>query len=383
MTLLTQSLTVARLNIAGLHSRQWSSLVIIIGMACVTGVLVSMLSVTAGLLRELHNSGDPGRAIVLASRDLNELGADLSPALVGTILNAPGIARGADAHAIGDAEVVVNVPPADGFAQGSLNIRGIGPQGFTLRPELRIVAGRRFTTGRQELIVGAAGARTFHFKIGDRIIMPDGEWPIVGIFNGGGAIESQLMADAQTLMASARRSEYGSVLVRLSDPDQFDAFRKWLTTNPTLSVTAERQTDYYTRQGGQGGFFDTMAYLVGVVMSFGALFGAVNILYSSVRARTREIAILRAMGFLPLPLGLSVVIESLALAVLGAILGILLAWLLIDGHESGTSIVFRWSISPNLMGLGVCWAVMLALFGSLFPAIRAARISVAAALRAG
>jgi putative ABC transport system permease protein len=383
MAWLRQSLIVTRLSITGLRPRLWSALVIVIGMACVTGVLVAMLSVTAGMLRVMHNSGDPGRAIVLASRDVNEFGADLSPALVGTILNAPGIARSADGHAIGDAEVVVNVPPADGFAQGSLNIRGIGPQGIALRPELQIVAGRLFTAGRQELIAGAAAARTFHYRLGDKIIMPDGEWPIVGIFTGGGTVESQLMADAQTLMASARRTGYGSVIARLTGPDQFEAFKSWLITNPTLSVTAERQSEYYTRLGAQGRFYDTMAYLVGAVMSFGALFGAVNILYSSVRARTREIATLRAMGYQPLPLALSVVCESLFLSVLGAIAGILLAWVLVDGHESGSSMVFKWSISPTLMALGTGWAVMLALFGSLFPAIRAARVPVAAALRAG
>jgi putative ABC transport system permease protein len=383
MSWLTQSLTVTRLSIAGLRPQLWSSLVIVVGMACVTGVLVSMLSVTAGMLRVLADSGDPGRAIVLPARDLDERGADLTPALVGTILNAPGIARSADGQAIGDAEVVVNVPPADGFAQGSLNIRGIGPQGMALRPELRMVAGRMFRSGRQELMVGAAGARTFHYKVGDKIIMPDGDWPIVGVFIGGGAIESQLMADAQTLMASTRRSGYGSVLARLVDPGQFETFHRWLTTNPTLRVTAERQSDYYTRQGGQNHFYNTMAYFVGAVMSFGALFGAVNILYSSVRKRTREIATLRAMGYLPLPVAISVVFESLFLSVLGAIAGILVARALLDGHESGSSIVFRWSISPALMALGLGWAIMLALFGSLFPAIRAARVPVAAALRAG
>jgi putative ABC transport system permease protein len=383
MAWLSQSLIATRLNIAGLRPRLWSSLVIVIGMACVTGVLISMLSVTAGMLRELRDSGDPGRAVVLGVRDVNELGADLTPALVGTILNAPGIARSADGHAIGDAEVVVNVPPADGFAQGSLNIRGIGPQGLALRPELRIVAGRLFTTGRQELIAGAAGARAFHFKVGDQIIMPDGEWPIVGIFTGGGAAESQLMADAQTLMASTRRSGFGSVVARLVDPDEFETFRTWLTTNPTLRVTAERQSDYYLRLGSQGRFYDTMAFVVGAVMSFGALFGAVNILYSSVRARAREIATLRAMGYEPVPLGVSVVFEALFLSLLGAIAGIVLAWSLVDGHESGSSMVFKWSISPTLIALGIGWAIMLALFGSLLPAIRAARIPVAAALRAG
>ena len=191
------------------------------------------------------------------------------------------------------------------------------------------------------------------------------------------------MADAQTLMATTRRAGFGSVVARLVDPDEFETFRTWLTTNPTLRVTAERQSDYYLRLGSQGRFYDTMAFVVGAVMSFGALFGAVNILYSSVRARAREIATLRAMGYEPVPLGVSVVFEALFLSLLGAIAGIVLAWSLVDGHESGSSMVFKWSISPTLIALGIGWAVMLALFGSLLPAIRAARIPVAAALRAG
>jgi putative ABC transport system permease protein len=383
MTLLSQSLVLAQLCITGLRTRLWSSLVIVIGMACVIGVLISMLAVTAGMLRTLHNSAQPDRAIVLASRAVTESGADLTPSQVDTILNAPGIAHAADGRAIGDAEVVINVPPVDGFAQGSLNIRGIGPRGIGLRPEVRIIAGRMFATGRQELIVGLAATRVFHFKPGDKIIMPDGEWPIVGIFTGGGAVESQLLADAQTLMASTRRANYGSVLVRLADPKHFAAFKDWLTTNPALTVTAESQSDYYARLGAQNRFYDTMAYLVGAVTSFGALFGTVNILHSAVRARAREIATLRAMGYQPLPLGISVILESLFLSILGAIIGSLLAWAFVDGHESGSSLVFKWSISATLIAQGILWAATLAILGSLFPAIKATRIPVAAALRAG
>jgi putative ABC transport system permease protein len=381
MTFLNQCLVVSGLAVAGLRPRIWSALVIVIGMACVTGVLISMLSVNAGIRRIVRASSDPNVAIVLASRAVNEFGADLTQADVATIIDAPGIAKNAAGRAIGDAEVLIDVPPVDGFAQGSLNIRGIGPMGIALRPDVRIIAGRTFATGHQELIVGIAASRVFHVKIGDKIIMPDGEWPIVGIFAGGGALESQLITDARTLMASTRRTGFGSVIVKLTEPDQFAEFNEWLTTNPTLAVTAQTQLDYDMRLGSQGQFYDAMAYFVGAVMSFGALFGAVNILYSSVRSRTREIATLRAIGYRPLPLAISVVFESLLLSILGATAGCLLAWALVDGHESGSTMIFKWSISPDLMALGLSWTAVLALLGSLSPAIRAAWTPVAAALR--
>jgi len=350
-------------------------------MACVAGVLVTMLSETAGLMRVFRASGDPTRAIVLSARALNEFGTALDPATVATILDAPGIARAPDGHPVADAEILVNTPPAEGFAQGSLDIRGIGARGLALRPELRIVAGRMFATGRQELIVGAAAERAFHFKVGDQVIMPDGEWPIVGAYTGGGILESQLLGDAATLMAATRKVGFGSVVVRLTNPTQFAPFERWLASNPTLAVTAERQADYYDRIGGSDTFFRTMAYLVAVIMSIGALFGAVNILYSAVRVRTREIATLRALGYEPLPLAASVIIESMLLSLTGAAAGCTIGWLLFNGHESVHGAVFHWTITPRLVALGLTWTLALAVLGSLLPARRAARLPVSRALQ--
>ncbi len=340
-----------------------------------------MLAETAGLMRVFQASGDPSRAIVLSARALDEHGTSLDPAGVATILDAPGIAKAPDGRPLADPEILINAPPADGFAQGSLNIRGIGARGLALRPEIRIVAGRMFVAGRQEFIVGASATRAFHFKVGDRVLMPNGEWPIVGAYTGGGILESQLLGDAATLMAAMRKSGFGSVVVGLASPAQFVRFQRWLASNPTLAVTAERQADYYDRMGGQEAFYRTMAYFVAAIMSIGALFGTVNILNSAVRARTRELATLLALGYEPLPLAASVIAESVVLSLIGAAAGCALAWLLFNGHESVLSAIFRWTITPRVVTFGLAWSFMLALLGSLPPALRTARLPVSRALQ--
>jgi len=374
---LRQVLIVSRLCLAGLTQRIGSSVVIVIGMAFVAGVLVTMLSVTAGILLVARNSGDPTRALVFSGQSVNEYAGDLNQATVDIILDAPGIAHDDRDKPLADGELLLNAPPAAGFAQGSLAIRGIGPEGLKVRPEFRLTAGRLFVPGHHELIVGESAQRTFHFNIGDSIIMPDGEWPIVGSFRGGGILEGQLLADVTTLMAAARRTSIGSVVVRLMSPAAFDDFRRWLTHNPALSVTALRQRDYYESQGAQDTFYTTMALLVGGVMSVGALFGSVTVLYAAVRSRTREIATLRALGYLPGAVAASVFVEALALALIGGLAGSLIAWVCFDGHES---VLFRWSIPPQLIALGTAWTLVLALLGALSPALRAARMPLITAL---
>jgi putative ABC transport system permease protein len=375
---LGQLLTVSRLCLAGLTQRIGSSLVIVIGMACVAGVLITILSVTVGILRVARDSGDPGRALVFSARSVNEYAGDLGQATVDTILDAPGIARDDRDKPLADAELLLNAPPADGFAQGTLAIRGIGPEGLKVRPEFRLTGGRMFVPGHHELIVGESAHRTFHFNIGDRIIMPDGEWPIVGSFTGGGHLEGQLLGDVTTLMAAVRRTSVGSVLVRLTSPAGFDAFNQWLTHNPTLAVTAMRQGDYYESQGAQDTFYTTMAVLVGGAMSIGALFASMTVLYAAVRSRTREIATLRALGYLPGAVAASVFTEALLLAFIGGLAGSLIAWACFDGHDS---VLFRWSIRPQLIVLGTAWTLALALVSALPPALYAVRLPLITALR--
>lgn len=385
MRVVTQIAVVLRLGLAGLPQRKWSSLAIVGTVACVIGVLLSMLSVTAGMLRAYRADGDSRLAIVLSPETGTEYGNAIPASAVGTILEAPGIAEGADGRPLGDAEVLFWVPPIKSFLVGSPELRGIGAAGIALRPNLRIVEGRLLRSGRQELIIGAGAARAYHLRLGDEITLPGGAWPIVGVFTDGGSIlEGQLVADALTLMSAAHMSGYGSVLIELTRSDEFDAFERWLTTNPALEVTGERRAHYVARTVKlYSGFFTELAYVIGVIMALGALFGTVKLTYAAVSARTHEIGTLRAIGYQPLPVAISVLLESAILALLAALLGGTAAWLLFDGRQvADIHNVFELSVPARLFAVGFTWALIIAILGGLPPAIHATRISVAEAHRA-
>src|SRR6185312_11869275 len=249
MRILRQCAVVLGLGFSGLPRRKWSSLAMVVSMACVIGVLLSMLSFTSGMLRAYGAGGDPDFAVVLSPDNGTEYGNAIPPAAVGTILDAPGIAAGPDGHPLGDAEVLLWVPPMPSLRfTGSPELRGIGAAGLALRPNLSIVAGRMFHFGRQELIVGVRAARAYGLHIGDGIALPGGEWPIVGMFTDGGSIlEGQLVGDAITVISAGHASGFGSVLVRLTRPDAFGAFSRWVASNPALKVTAERRAHYDAR----------------------------------------------------------------------------------------------------------------------------------------
>ena len=224
----------------------------------------------------------------------------------------------------------------------------------------------------------------FSLKVGDTVILPDGEWPIVGAFSsGGGILESELVSDAATVMASTRNDNFSSVLVRLKTPSAFNEFERWITDNPALTVTAERQAEFYVRTGGPFiSFFTSLAFLVATVLAIGALFGSLNITYGMVRARTREIVTLRTFGFGSLPIALSVVIEAVLLALIGASIGVACAILLFNGKQSlVVNTVFQLSVPTSFVAIGFEWALAISLIGSLLPALRAVRIPVTEGLR--
>jgi putative ABC transport system permease protein len=384
MRILTQTLILSRLGFAGLLQRKWSSLVLVGSVACVIGVLLSMLSVTAGMLRAYRSGGDPDLALV--SSDANAAYSNGIPSnAIGTILDAPGIAKASDGHPLGDAEFQFWVPPTQAYIIGSPTLLAIGSMGLVLRPKLHIVAGRQFLPGRQELIVGVAAARAYQLHVGDPITLPGGTWPIVGVFaDDGSIVESQFLGDANTVATATQISGFSSVLVRLEKPDAFDAFSHWLETNPALNVTAERQSDYSLRTVNRtSAFFTELTYFVGSLMAVGALFGIVKLMYAAVSVRVREIATLRAIGYQPFPLAASILLETVFLSFVGAVLGAGAAWLVFNGrHSAQLHEVFDLSVSGRLFLLGAAWALVLAMIGGLPPAMRAARLPVADALRA-
>jgi len=222
--------------------------------------------------------------------------------------------------------------------------------------------------------------------VGSKVILPDGEWSIVGVFQtGGDMIEGQLLGDVDTILTARRRNAFGVVIARLESLDAFERFKAALTANPSFDLDIERQPDFYRRtvSGQVTAFLAGVAYLLGAIMAIGALFGTLNTMYSAVSSRTREIATLRALGFGALPVAISVVAEALLLALTGALLGAGAAWLLFNGNQNAFDRdVFHLAITPGLVRIGIIWAVVIALIGGALPAIRAARLPVAAALRA-
>jgi len=381
-----QTLALVGMSLRSLPQRAGSSLVIVLSMACIVAVLLSMLSETEGLVRAYDSAADPACVIVLSAQTPSEYGNGLTRDEVGTILDAPGIAMAPDGQPAADAEVLFWIPPTDAYTIGSPELRGIGREGLIIRPRLRMLSGRMFHAGRHELMVGVRAERAFGLKPGDKMILPDGEWPIVGVFADGGNIdEGELLTDADTVMSSSGINGFGSVLLRLDSPGAFLRFARWLTTNPTLLVTAETQSHYAERTADQAGaFFTKIAYVIATIMTLGALFGAVKIMNTSVAVRAREIATLRAVGFGSVAVAISVVLETAILAVAGATLGGVLAWLLFGGRLiRGIESAYTASVSPSLFALGIAWALSLALLGGLPPAVRAARLSVSKALLAG
>jgi len=383
--LLKQGLIILRLNLMSLPQRPWYAVIIVSSMACVVGVLLAMLSETAGMLRASRTDSSSQRALVMPAAAGNEFSNSLTLNDVATIISAPGIARQPNGSPAADAEILFWAPPYAGYLGGSPLLQGLGTAGLSLHPHFVLVSGRLYQTGRQELIIGIQAARAFGLKVGDKALLPSGEWPIVGIFAaGGGLLESRLVGDAATIMTTCKISGFGSVLVQLDDLQAFAAFKQWLTTNPALMVTAERQSDYYLRVAdGYSAFFTELAYVVGVIMALGALFGSVKIMHSAASTRAREIATLRAMGYGSLAAALAVLFEMVVLSLTGACCGAAIAWLLFNGKVvSGWNIAVELSVSPRLFLLGLGWALMLAILSSLPTAIRTARLSVANGLRA-
>ena len=386
MNILRQIGIVSLLNFRSLRQRLWRSMVIVVGMACVFGVLLSMLSLTQGMLDAYLRTGDPGRALVVSTGAQYEASSSIPRDKARLVMDAPGIAKAADGSPLADPQLGVGVPVIRLNGRPAYDgLRGFGPKAIALRPEFRLVSGRMFRPGKRELIVGI-GAHTQYrgMNVGDKVILPDGEWPIVGSFTTGDLLDGQLAGDSDTVMLAVRKTAYNSVLVRLASPGSFNTFKRALTTNPALAVDPILQSDWYKKQSvGFSTFFNVVAYGIGIIMAVGALFGCLNTMYAAVAARGREIATLRALGYGAFPVAVSVILEAMALSIAGALIGAAIAWALYDGADGGfLGNVFKLTVSPAMIGMAILWAAAVALLGGLLPSIRAARRPVVEALRA-
>lgn len=384
---------VSSMSLQTLPQRIGASSVIVIGIAGVVAVLVSVLAMGAGFRHTLADSGRADRAIILRGGSDAELNSNLTRTDLDTIGNAPGIAKDTGGKALLSSEIVtvVNVPKVDTGTDANVTLRGVGLKLSEVRPELRIVNGRMFHPAVRELIAGVGAAQQFRgLEPGNVLHLRNADWTVTGLFTSNGDVhESELLADVDTVGSSIERGGYSSAVVLLNDPADFARFKDALTTDPQLKVDVQREADYYAAQSKNlTRAINIVGNTVAIIMAIGAMFGALNTMYSAVAARGLEIATLRAIGFSALPVLLSVMIEALLLSLLGGIIGASLAWFLFNGHSVSTlggafaQIVFKLTVTRTLIVSGILWACVIGVFGGLFPALRAARMPVAEALRA-
>jgi putative ABC transport system permease protein len=388
-----QFIALTSMGIQTLPQRAGSSSVIVIGIAGVVAVLVSVLAMAAGFRHTVADNGRPDRVIVLRGGSDAELNSNLTRSDIDTIGNAPGLAKDADGKALLSPEIitVVNVPKMDTGSDSNVTLRGVGLQAQKVRPELKIVAGRMFHPAVRELIAGAGAAKQFRgLTPGSVLHLRSVDWTVTGVFTTNGDVhESELLADVDTVGSSIERSGYSSAVGLLTGAGEFGTFKDALTTDPQLKVDVEREAEYYAAQSKQlTELITVVGNTVAIIMAIGAMFGALNSMYAAVDARTLEIATLRAIGFGALPVLLSVMIEALALSLVGGLLGAALAWWFFNGHTVATlggafaQIVFQVTVTTTLIVTGLVWACAIGILGGLFPALRSARLPVAEALRA-
>jgi putative ABC transport system permease protein len=395
MSLGRQIVAVTAMNMRSLPQRATTSLVVVVGIAGVVAVLISVLSVATGLTRTLSSTGRAERVIILYSGAQSEIGSNISRDVTLTLADLAGIKKDTDGKPLVSADATESMwlSKAETDKLGTVTFRGVSAKSFATRPEIKIIEGRVFRPGVRELIVGkAAQARFKGLQLGSRITSNDSEWTVVGVFESDGdAHESELIADADTVLSAYHRTTFNSVTVWLESPAAFDSVKAQVTTNPTLSLDVRHEAEYYDQQSkGFGTFLSIIANLIGVVMAIGAIFGALNTMYSAVSARAVEIATLRALGFSSAGVVVSVFVEAVTLAIAGALIGAALAWLVFNGNTVSTisgrtglaQVAFHLRIGFGLVLVGVAWAIVVGLIGGLFPAIRAGRLPVAAALRA-
>jgi len=380
MGFLGQTGTVTKLGLSTMRNRLGASLVVVIGMACAVGALLSILSLSTGVMNVVSH-GHKDRAVVMSQGAQFEGASTIKRADLGAISDAPGILKATDGKPAVSAELFSDVmvyKKSDGLFT-YMTVRGIGPEALSIRPEIHIVKGRMFQPGKFEVVVGKNMPNLYKdVAIGDRVDLPQGRWTVVGVYESGGDIMegSTALTDADTLASAMRAPAFKSVWVRLASPADFASLKKALTSNPSLAVEMTSEAAYLQREGANiTAVLTAIAFVVGGIMGLGAMFGALNTMYSAVRTRTVEIATLRAIGFSGTAVVISVIFESLLLAGAGAAIGAGLAWLAFNGnlHAIGGTAI-RLAVTPRVAADAIVFAALLGLVGGLFPALRAARL---------
>jgi putative ABC transport system permease protein len=393
MNWLAQIVAVTGVTLRSIPQRLGSSLVAVIGIAGVVIVFTAVLSIAEGFRAAMRGTGDPQTVIVLRSGSDTEMTSGLAGEETRIIAEAPGIQKGAEGpYASPELFVIVGHPLKRSGTDANVPLRGVTPTVLLAKPQVRIVEGRMLQPGTNEIVVGRAASRQFDgLDVGRSVRWGESTWNVVGIFDAGGAVyESEIWSDARVLQGVYRRgNSYQSVYVRLESPDSFQTFKDALTNDPRLNVTVIREPDYYAQQSQVlQAVIRYIGFGIAALMGLGAIFGALNTMYSAIANRTREIATLRALGFGSVPVVASVLFEAMLLSLAGGAIGGGLAWLAFDGYQTATmnwqsfsQVAFSFAVTPALLARGLFYAVIIGLLGGMMPAIRAARLPVVTALR--
>jgi putative ABC transport system permease protein len=388
-----QLAAVTAMNLRNLPARLGTSLVAVVGIGGVVAVLVSLLSMGEGFRAALELSGRDDVALVLRGGSSDELSSAFGREEVSVITAAPGLAQDArGAIASPEFYTIVDLPMRSTGTAANVPFRGVTLRAPEVREGFRIVAGRMFAPGKDEVIVGRGAFAQFgNVDLGRVVTWGSHQWRVVGVFEAGGSVsESEVWADLTVLQGVYRRGNSVQVVrVRLSSPAAIDGLERWLDADPRIDPSVRSEREFYADQSR---ILITMIRYVGttiaLLMGIGAVFAALNTMYSAVSSRTREIATLRALGFGTAPVIVSVLLEAVALGLLGGVVGGVLVYLGLNGYQASTlnwasfsQVTFAFTVTPGLLVTGVVYSLILGLVGGLLPALRAARLPVTTGLR--
>jgi len=393
MRSIRQIFAVTLLNILNIGQRVATSTVAVVGVAAVVLVFAAVMSMAKGFERTMTLAGSDDTAIIIRSGSTSEMASGLSQQQCQIVETAPGVLRDGD-NALVSSElyVIVDVPLKSSGTGANVPFRGVGPNAFDVRDNTRLIEGRMFEAGKNELVVGRSAQSEFAgLDLGATITFGRTDWQVVGVFEaGGGVAESELWTDVRVLQGAYRRgNSYQTVRARLQSPAAIEDLRAALKDDPRIDVDVFTEREFYSSQSeATATFIRVLGYPITILMAIGAVFGALNSMYSSVSTRSKEIATLRALGFGPVSVLISTIIESTLLAIVGGLIGAAIAYIAFNGYTvstlSGASfsqVVFDFAVTGDLVMQGLVTALVIGVIGGFLPALRAARLPVAQALR--
>ena len=381
-------------NLRSIRARWTSTIVAILGIAGTVGVFVAMLSLARGFRATLVGSGTPDDALVMRAGSTTEMMGGITLDSIKLVQDKPGVARDASGQPLVTQEVVgvIPIPLISTGTDANVEARGVSSNVLEIRKFVKIVQGRMFQAGLNELVVGKNASKTYEgLTVGNTVAFGGGQWKVVGVFDAGGSsFDSEMWCDARILNQVLKRPEniFQSATVHLTSPAAFNQFKDSITSDPQLNLEVEREVDYYAKQSSaMTTLITVLGGLVAAIMAIGAVFGALNTMYSAVAERGREIATMRALGFSVWSIILSFLFESLLISFIAGIIGCVVV-LPLNGVTTQTmnfstfsNIAFAFKITFNLLVMGVIFALAMGVLGGLLPAVRAALRPVAVSLR--